>query len=262
MKNRNNEDISQKQYRQEFGIEDKYLLRYKSNKYIVFIDYENDIDWIDNREKEKIWETDDLKKFEIYSAKLDKAQALPCQNLEDEINMSFKRMLGAGYVLMLEKNFDLIDEIIDDAEKYLRQRNIEASRLLFLKSSVISLSIIVLIVLISIFFIKKYNCFIIGSTMGVVGAFASIWTRYGKICYTGLASKKLHCFESVTRLLTGGIFALIALLCIKTGILFSNINTGSNPCLYALSGFIAGFSERLIPSLIEKITIKNEKGNE
>ena len=66
-------DDNQKEYRKKFGITDKYLLEYviddkdgADNSFIIFIDHEYAIDWIDNRDR-STWDKDDLSKFHDYS---------------------------------------------------------------------------------------------------------------------------------------------------------------------------------------------------
>ena len=41
-------DDNQRRYRETFGIVDKFLLNYVGEKFIVFIDRDNDIDWVEN----------------------------------------------------------------------------------------------------------------------------------------------------------------------------------------------------------------------
>ena len=82
----------------------------------------------------------------------------------------------------------------------------------------------------------------------------SIWSRFGKMNMTGLASKDIHYLEAFARLFCGEIFAFVAILFIDTGLVLKDI-TVSNPWAYhCIVGFIAGFNERFVPSIIGSFT--------
>ena len=99
----------------------------------------------------------------------------------------------------------------------------------------------------------------IGMMMGAVGAYVSIWTRYGKMDMTGLGTKSLHYLEAFSRILIGVIFALLVVLMQNSGILFGNIgNVTDITCLLAILGFCAGFSEKWIPSILERFMSESE----
>ena len=117
-------DDNQREYRDLFNIKDKFLIHChiyddKKTGYIVFIDYDDDLDYIDKREH-KDWSDDENKNFSKFIAKLQIAEATPHLNLSEEQIMAFKRKLGGGYILALERNFDRIDNVIEDALTFLR----------------------------------------------------------------------------------------------------------------------------------------------
>ena len=76
---------------------------------------------------------------------------------------------------------------------------------------------------------------------------------------TGLASKSLHYLESISRLFIGAIAAVIVMFAVRSGLMLAIGNQGNLFFLYCVLGFAAGFSERLVPSLIEKIITKQIK---
>ena len=75
---------------------------------------------------------------------------------------------------------------------------------------------------------------------------------------TGLASKQLHYMESISRLFVGAIAAVVVMFAIRSGLMLAIGESSDLFFLYCVFGFAAGFSERLLPSLIERI-LKNEK---
>lgn len=247
-------DEYQRKYRQAFeGVVDKYLIYHcedENAKILIYIDPENDIDWI--MKQDPLNGNEELtKERNKWLAKLDIAQASPCLNLTEKNIMKFKIMLGAGYESALYGNFDSVQSCIDQALLFLKTRNKEQSRYLILLVS----TFIVVMSLIAGYFCDVFSDEkIIGLELGVLGSYVSIWSRFGKMNMTGLASKNIHYLEAFARLLCGGIFAFVAILFIDTGLVLKDI-TVSNPWAYhCIVGFIAGFNERFVPSIIESFT--------
>lgn len=257
-------DSNQKEYREFFGIVDSYLIQYNIDDdegWIVFIDGDNDIDWVDTR---KSYFTDAEKAERAgWLAKLDSVHHEPCSNISRRDKLTFKKKLATAYELLMVKRFQDIQPIIDDCRRFVKARNREASRSLFL---MVSLPIAILSIIgwiIDADFFQWHLPWVAGCVMGLLGAFVSIWTRFGKVEKTGLSSKWLHILETVCRLFIGVIFAIVAICAIRSGILLKDINPDILPMAYGLVGFAAGFSERMVPSMIEKIVNKNieEDGN-
>jgi hypothetical protein len=86
---------------------------------------------------------------------------------------------------------------------------------------------------------------------GTLGSYFSIWTRYGKLVMTGLSTKTLHFLETLTRLIIGAISASVLILAVKCGIILPKMAEAAPLWFFGLTGFAAGFSERIIPSLME-----------
>lgn len=254
-------DENRKEYRKRFGIVDKYLIgldynpkNEDDNGYIVFIDYQNDLNYIDFRNI-----GDDIKEKQLqWIAKLQHAEASQCKHLPENQQLDFKRMLGAGYIHVLNENYDEIDDVIGEAKAYLKRRNREHSRYIFLTSGLPAVTIAGIVGLI-LYLTGVYNPWYFGIIFGIMGAFVSIWTRYGKVQFTGQARCTLHILECYSRITIGTIFAFIAMASIKCQLILPEL-TEPNPTdheqLYAfiLVSFIAAFSERFIPSIVERIT--------
>lgn len=260
-------DESQKHYREVFQVKDKFLINYATEEdngkevgYIVFIDYENDLDYIDSRER-KGWSDKDKEKFTGYIAKLQKAEAAPALSLTEKQILTFKRKLGTGYVLALQRNWQDIDKVINEAQSYLQHRNTESARRKFLEAGGLIAFIFAVIGLI-LYLNDSDNKWYYGIIFGVLGAYTSIWSRYGKLIFTGLASSWLHYLEAVSRLFIGVTFAVVAMFAIKCGLIFSQIGSEIEIYAYSLASFAASFSERFIPSLIEKFVNDNLDNNE
>lgn len=262
-------DEDQKKYRKEFGgIVDKYLIHCESNRdkehpkadhYIVYIDADNDIDWqIDDGENKPSTEYKQQRKAAI--SKLNIEQAMPVQNLSEEEIITFKKLLGEGYNAALSGNFEDVDMAITEAEMYRNDRNKERSRWLLLTAA--SMCLIIIGVLYALFFhytSRPYLELISCVFMGVVGSYVSIWSRYGKMDMTGLGTRWLHYLEAVSRMAIGAIFAFVVICALKSGLVLQKLNNSEHILsLYMALGFVAGFSEQFVPSVLESFVHKPE----
>lgn len=248
-------DSNQEEYRKEFGIEDQFLIKYKSGEYIIFIDYENDLDWVDCRDRSQ-WSQEENTQYVNWLAKLTVAESLPLQAMDKQVLLSFKRKLGAAYILLFDGNFDSVQAEIDSAVKYIQIRNNEYMRKVFLQVSGL-ITLLFVFALLLTYVLGLWTCpwckWFIGSSFGVIGSFVSIWTRNGEVCCSAESGKSVHEMEAVCRCAIGGIFAFVALLLVKCGLLFSALESFYPLYTFMLVGFIGGFSERFVPSIIDKV---------
>lgn len=249
-------DVDQERYRAFFKIEDRYLIQYridetKQEGFIVFLDEEYDIDWVDTRTN--FFSDEEEKVKQQWIAKLDAVHMEPCSNISEEDRLTFKKKLAIGYELVMVKCFGDVQAVIEECYRFVKSRNREVSRSLFLLASAPMAIIAIAVIILDIDVIKWHQAWVTGFCTGILGAFVSIWTRYGKKSMTGLSSRWLHIAEALCRLLVGAIFALVAIFAVKCGLLLSNIDVSLMIYTSALIGFVAGFSERFVPSLVEKI---------
>ena len=255
-------DEHQKEYRHLFGdIVDQYLIycdvKENGDKSIVYIDAENDIDW--QCEYQEMSE-EETRMFHQSIAKLDVAHSLPVQNLSKSEVINFKKILGVGYSAALHNNWNEVDMAIEKAEKYRTDRNKERSRLMLLGAATLYLFLLVG------GFVWFYHCnkthphldLFWGIIMGAVGAYVSIWMRYGKMDMTGLGTRRLHYLEAFARMLIGAIFATIIIFAFKSGFFMNKyVEDISARIIYSFIGFCAGFSEKFVPSVMESFMNKS-----
>lgn len=250
---------TQKEYREEFGgIVDQYLVSYSSERKekpdgyhrIVYIDADNDIQW--RVEKEDTLTEEDQKSRNQAMSKLRIAQSLPVQNLSHEEIINYKKILGMGYNAALIKDWAEVDAAIREAGKYRDDRNKERSRYILLTAASFYLLLFGIACAVVWYCCEQTDSGMMGMMMGAVGAYVSIWTRYGKMDMTGLGTKSLHYLEAFSRILIGAIFAALATLMVKSGLVFSNFDNDVYNYLLPILGFCAGFSEKWIPSILER----------
>lgn len=256
-------DDNQREYRKEFGIIDRYLLNFESGKFIVFIDKDYDIDWVETTDFAG-WTDEEKTKFYSNIEKLDRAQTHPCMLLSNTYKIAFKRILGSAYVAAMHRSFDGVDTTIAEAQLYVSQRNLEKARQIYLTYA----GIITLCAIVFLFCRINTDCVSFCTdtsacciVMGIAGAYFSIWQRYEDLLMKGFSTRRLLALESISRLFIGGISAIVVFLAYKCHVVFTLLET-IEP-IYAISflGFLGGICERFVPSLVESFANKNLKDN-
>ncbi len=87
---------------------------------------------------------------------------------------------------------------------------------------------------------------------GFVGTYLSVLARSNDLVISDLNSDKLVLLQGMLRVLMGGIFGLLAYALAMSGLAFSLFKEGTYSLL--LLGAISGFSERLVPDLIDTLS--------
>ena len=261
---RESHDKNQEEYRKTFGIVDKFLLNYEGDKFIVYIDGDNDIDWVETTDF-KDFNEDEKKRFYEAVSKLDRAQAYPCMLLKEEYVLSFKRILGAGYVAAFHKSFDTIDDTIEEAKKYVSHRNLERARQVYLSwAGVFTFIAIAFWVCVHYindlqFMSEKVVAVIVS---GIAGAYFSIWTRYKDLLMKGFSTRSLLALEAVSRLFVGSISAYLIYIAFQCQLVFNVLSDIEGVYVCSFLGFLGGFCERFVPSLVESFANRSLKENE
>lgn len=234
-------------------------LIYASEDFIVFIDEKLYIDW----QTTDVHDTNGIKDRNKHNRVLNRAATIECipnfhQNAQ--IRLNFKRMIAEGIARSLNNDYDNADQILNDAKRYIVNRNIEKAR--FWQLSTTSLiGIISALLIIILWSLKSYVISVLGITafsvlissqFGSLGATLSIIFRIGTVETTSEAEHKLHILESVTRNFGGMISAIVvAFLILLELILPIFQNSNSTLLLIACSSILAGSSERWVPSIVK-----------
>ena len=240
----------------------EYLIVSNSGKYVVFLDKDCDLDWETTDEYDNVVSEEQKKKFNIIKNEVDRLESIPLEHLDEKIRINYKRQLGEALVRAFDFDYENAHKMLEHAEAFICKRNVEESRVMFMQSSGIATAI-ALIAIAVLWLFKDFFSQLLGVTVfylsisffaGAVGAFLSVIMRLGKFKPDYNASKRLHYFEGVCKILAGMISALIVALCIKSAILlpvFTQIE--STYIAMILGGLVAGASERFVPSIISKL---------
>jgi hypothetical protein len=93
--------------------------------------------------------------------------------------------------------------------------------------------------------------FVIGVSLGAMGAVLSVSQRFRTIVINRYGSLLFTIIAGSARVLFGALFGLTLLIFQKSGFVLAGI--GDNPYSLAAATLVAGFSERLIPDLVGTI---------
>ncbi|EMO72420.1 hypothetical protein [Leptospira santarosai] len=245
-------------------IKVKFLIL-ATEEYIVFIDKDNDLDWITTEQYDK---KGTLKKAECRNI-LNQVAMEECNTppyLSVEVRMKYKRLLGDAIASALKKNYDIGLSTIESSKAFIIARNDEHIRLEYFISQtfvVLALSLI----LFTIWFNKL--CFIdyVGlnlfniayvAIMGGYGSYFSTLIRLGDMHFDITSGVLIHRINALITIVLGLFSGIIIILAFETKTFASFIKLENSIYLYySFIGFIAGISERLIPSIISKAEEKS-----
>jgi hypothetical protein len=239
-----------------------FLIRYREEEFVVFIDSELELDWVTSLS---------------YDAKIEdkvsreKLLSLACI-LQHDHNVTrltrnqkelFGRLLGEAVVQILIADYEAAKGLIEEAKKYIKMREFELSRKWQVLSGFIGiLTIFILLVVINKYQVKLSECLSISpsyikllgySFFGAVGALFSIVQKSGNRKIDCEAGVTLIAIDILAKLIIGVVSGFIILCFFQLDMVFANFKGNGNSHIGSiLVSFIAGFSERLIPSIVSK----------
>jgi hypothetical protein len=177
-------------------------------------------------------------------------------------------LIAEGLGCAFDHDYVTADMMFQRAGEYLRLRGEEVSRSWYLSASSFATVPFVIAALLTIALrswlqqIISVNgvWLVIASCAGAIGALLSIIARTGKMNFDHAAGRRLHNFEGASRILAGAISGLLAGLAVRSELLFGNlIHENKMNLVMTTIALIAGTSERLVNSIINKVAPDSEK---
>jgi hypothetical protein len=233
-----------------------YLIK-STNFFIVYLDKEGDVDWETTDEHEK---TLDANAVGLVSNRVALVNALPLVYLSKEARLSLGRMLGEATARALEHDSEAAHRMLDDAQAFALARIRERARGWYLVGAAIAAVAVGALVfpvltlvesVVPISEATKQRLFA-GAVAGTFGALISMLLRSGSAPFNASASKAVHYIDGVSRVLVGAFGGLLVPLAVSARVIAPDI---TNRAVIALLGVAAGFSERWVPSLIERVEV-------
>lgn len=240
------------------------ILVYKDENCIVYLDEDRYVEWVFTGEYPERWKSDPT--FSRVLSRVTEVQSYPLSHLSTEQLTTFRQLVGEAVARLLkDKNPGPANEALDAALRWVQARNREIARWWFLTASLTTTGIVAVAEIllwllrapISAQVGKTAFEVIVGGGAGAIGSLLFILGRSKKISFDPGAAKHIHQFEGTARVLVGGIGAALAALAVEGGVLFAPFSgTGSHLSVLLAVCMGAGASERLVPSLIEKVKVK------
>lgn len=169
----------------------------------------------------------------------------------------FNNKLASGFVSALRSTDELVGECFLPVQAYLDKANGNLVGL-YLTLTVSIVSVLAFCILLSIYFYcstsltLNLNIFLVGVAGGLVGSAVSVLQRSKDLKVAVYDSAGLLVLQAIVRVGIGCCFGVIAVVASKSGLLLEFLS--SNYKKMFLLAVVAGFSERMIPDFIEKIT--------
>lgn len=235
-----------------------------TNDFIVFIDKENDLDWS--------WTTSynasiNQSEFGAVSNRTAAMRALPLAYLGEQNHRSALIMMGEAMSRMLENNPTAAHAMLDHAQKFISARLREIARNWYLTGAAVGTAAIMVLLAPLMWLLNKLfglsgqaiQDLATGVLAGTVGGLLSIVLRSGAAKFNGSAGRKVHWLDGLIRVSVGSMGGALVVLAVRGGLILPSLSGTAGLALLGISG---GFSERWVPSLIEKVEVAllNAKG--
>jgi hypothetical protein len=218
------------------------LIRHSSDNYIVFIDGDSEVDYETTDAYDEAHPSHEVRLSTIYNRIEDLEHRPAVQYLSAKNQKALVRLLGNALAAELDMAQSEADKTIQMAEQFLKQRTIEISRRWLLLSAFGAAAIS--LALWHWLMPKDFLFF------GCLGAFFSILCKTGKLDYDCEAGMFLNILEVISRFFAAMISAYLAGKLFEADLLFTALREIKTVSVLPFIYFAAGFSERLIPSIV------------
>ena len=235
----------------------KYLV-HSCKEHIVFIDTENDLDWVTIDEYEH-------KSPVKHNAIMNKAALLestPCTGMAEGVPLHFKRLIGEGMVRSFQHDYVSASSMLVAAKSYIRARGEETSRFWYLSAS-FTATIPFLITGSMVWlwrdpFSRTFGVtalwITLGAVAGAMGALLSVIARTGKLKFDCSSGRKLHYLEGTSRICAGALSGTVVGMFIISRLFLAPLAHGERMhSVMMVAAFAAGAVERLATSIISTV---------
>lgn len=237
----------------------------RTDRYIVYIDKEDDLDWATTNAYDKNVESrggfNAIRHAEI-DISIGLAESVPVKELPQKTIHAYLTLIGHAMVCRFELQYESAAAVLGRANNYIGERRAEKSREWYLCSAIsaaaVPISIGALLVLgrepATAFLSTNVFAIALATCAGAIGALFSIIWRTGQIDFDPFAPEQLHRIEARSRIIAGCISGLLTGLAIRSQILFGSWASGAHPTLTMLTVAVAaGTGERLASSIIARV---------
>ena len=232
------------------------LIRHNKGQYVVFLDNIYEIDWETSDEYDAN-NTETLETRNKVLAEVEWLQHQPCVQIIDKKRRNcFISLLAECWCYALDGCFEIANGHLKRAEQYLDDRKVETSRKWQLLSclSIISIFMVFLLVINGFFTVsdsfKEWATYL---QFGILGTALSLMTNNSSRNYNCESGRLLNFIEILSRFIVSLLSCLVVVLLFNLDIIFTILKDNHAMETLKLLCVIAGFSERLIPSILQKM---------
>lgn len=232
------------------------LIQYSPGEYVIFIDSEHDLDWETTR------------KFDSQSALMGQESSISdsicrinrinhqpgVRYFTKDQKREFIWLLGTSLIATFEYQKEEAGNALEEAKIYLLQRKYEITRSWQLSFALAIFCAIYVLLQNDFVNIKGENFACISASIGVL---LSIIHRTGHMEYDCKSGRWLNFLEVFAKYVVGVISALLVMALFREGMIFPNWSGGVEvDDLKFIICLVAGFCERIVPSIVEHFTMK------
>ncbi|RDU98946.1 hypothetical protein [Trinickia dinghuensis] len=241
----------------------------RTNDYCVGLDEKLKIDWGTTAEYDRVELANDeavRKQRSAILADIAVEEASPRDDLDKDVVIRYKTLLGEACVLCFEGEFEGAQRTLESAKKYMASRSEERSRQWYVEASATA-TIPFLAVFAAIWCSRQSTSAFLGVNAfwlllsgcgGAIGALLSVIARSGKLKFDVGAGQRLHYLEGSSRIVAGAISGLVAALAVRSDLVFGAFARDHLSLVTMLAAIAAGRGERLATSIISKFDEKTE----
>lgn len=235
----------------------KTVIRIDDDSFIVFINKNNEIDWKTSEDYDKKADENGWALINSTSSKINFLRSRIPAYLSDDLKSIIFTLLGEATVSAFHNDKDLTEKIISESENRIKTFSSQESRSISLLAGGVCLAIAILAIILLLInghndiscFIKSYQSLFMAFFIGAVGSFFSIIIKSTNIAAEDIIIEKTLIYEVVFKIIAGAISGVLIVELIKSGLFpISKTNNAASYCF----AFMAGFAERLVPSIISK----------
>ncbi|MDR3109515.1 MAG: hypothetical protein LBU65_07505 [Planctomycetaceae bacterium] len=247
----------------------KYLIRSCVDEpevfdFVVYIDYQDDINWATGDTKQTGDETDKQGANTWKPSNIEwvltevSSLEMSVTNWDTDIRFQVNRLLGEIIVkAFCSQPKEGIQKTLEETKNFILAKKAEVSRMWIIRYAFLTTCLCFAGAIVAFYWSSSLLWLLAG--IGCVGAFYSILMRLGKFNYDSMSEKRAHFYEAASRIVVGGISGLVSLWVIKAGIILPTFFNESNEASLLLFAFVAGASERLLPGIISVVENTNKK---
>lgn len=245
-------------------------LTYKSRRFIVFLDSRLSVEWACAGHFEL---TPEIGRVLNRVAEL---TALPIDHLAFQVRFAFRALVAEAIARVLrdqpgvsgatadkdraKADAEASQDALDKALNFYTARSTEQARWWYLSASVVT-SLVTLLTVLCLWMLRTWVEALIGTPAfevicgagaGAAGALLSVLVGSRQHTPNSATQQRIHWFEGAARILAGSMGAVLVALAIKGNLVLGEVQSANAKELFFFLCMVAGWSERLVPSLIER----------